>query len=68
MKKIILFFAITLFMSAFTFFQENPLFEVPKGWDQPAYDFSKNPLTQEKITLFSNWSCCQCYLPNRNVL
>lgn len=26
-------------------------FVIPKGWSQPAYDFSKNPLTEEGITL-----------------
>ena len=26
-------------------------FIVPKGWPQPAYDFSKNPLTEEGIAL-----------------
>lgn len=26
-------------------------FVVPKGWPQPAYDFSKNPLTEEGIAL-----------------
>lgn len=26
-------------------------FVIPKGWPQPAYDFSKNPLTEEGITL-----------------
>lgn len=27
------------------------LFEVPAGWPQPIYDFSKNKLTQEKVDL-----------------
>jgi cytochrome c peroxidase len=26
-------------------------FEIPKGWPQPVYDFTKNPLTQEGILL-----------------
>lgn len=29
----------------------NNLFSVPKGWQQPLYDFNKNPLTREKIEL-----------------
>lgn len=27
------------------------LFTVPRGWPQPAYDFSQNPLTVQKVTL-----------------
>ena len=27
------------------------LFSIPKGWAKPVYDFSKNPLTKEKIAL-----------------
>jgi cytochrome c peroxidase len=29
----------------------NALFVPPKGWEKPVYDFSKNPLTKEKIEL-----------------
>lgn len=30
---------------------EAPLFYIPKNWPQPVYDFSKNPMTIEKVTL-----------------
>jgi len=48
--KIILFFAVSF---AFFAFKEinNDLFVVPKGWAKPVYDFSKNPLTKEKIAV-----------------
>jgi cytochrome c peroxidase len=29
----------------------TPLFITPKGWEKPVYDFTKNPLTKEKIAL-----------------
>lgn len=33
-------------------FKSKPVkFEIPKGWPQPVYDFTKNPLTQEGILL-----------------
>jgi cytochrome c peroxidase len=43
----------TAWVSADRFlFRPKPVkFEVPKGWPQPVYDFSKNPLTQEGIAL-----------------
>jgi cytochrome c peroxidase len=30
---------------------EKALFSIPKNWPKPAYDFKKNPLTEEKILL-----------------
>ncbi len=34
------------------YFKPTPVkFQVPKGWPQPVYDFSKNPLTEEGILL-----------------
>jgi hypothetical protein len=48
-------------------------FSIPKGWPQPAYDFSKNPLTEEGIALGrklfydgqlskdGNFSCGACH-------
>ncbi len=30
---------------------DGPLFEVPSGWPQPTYDFTKNPLAREKVEL-----------------
>ncbi len=56
------------------FFKPTPVkFIVPKGWPQPAYDFSKNPLTQEgfelgkklfydgKLSKDGNFSCASCH-------
>lgn len=54
--------------------KEQSLFRVPKGWPKPAYDFKKNPLTEQKIEigrrLFydpilsrdSTTSCNSCHL------
>ena len=47
MKSAVLIFSF-LFLS---FYAEEKLFEVPKGWPQPVYDFSGNPLTKNKIEL-----------------
>lgn len=38
------------FLLAFTIVT-NPLLKVPAGWPKPAYDFSRNPLTKEKVLL-----------------
>ncbi|MES2004682.1 MAG: cytochrome-c peroxidase [Bacteroidota bacterium] len=56
------------------YFRPRPVkFIVPKGWPQPAYDFSKNPLTEEGIALGKqlfydtrlsrdgNFSCGTCH-------
>jgi cytochrome c peroxidase len=56
------------------YFKPKPVaFKVPKGWPQPVYDFSKNPLTEEGITLGKklfydgrlskdgNFSCGSCH-------
>jgi cytochrome c peroxidase len=41
-----------LVFSLLAFQQINDdLFRVPKGWSAPVYDFSKNPLSEEKIAL-----------------
>ena len=45
-------FAITIigtgWVSIGNAFKPKPVkFVTPKGWPQPAYDFSKNPLTEE---------------------
>ena len=43
---------LVLLLLAFTAFKKsNKLFTVPKNWPKPAYDFSKNPLSPEKIQL-----------------
>jgi cytochrome c peroxidase len=56
------------------YFKPRPVkFIVPKGWPQPVYDFSKNPLTEEGIALGKklfydgqlskdgNFSCASCH-------
>lgn len=56
------------------YFRPTPVkFKVPKGWPQPVYDFSKNPLTEEGIALGrklfydgrlsrdGNFSCGSCH-------
>ncbi len=51
MRKGVLFFCIMIFgLSAFISLKEAA-FVVPKNWPKPYYDFSKNPLTKEKILL-----------------
>lgn len=59
---------------AFTVFDKY-VFEVPKGWPEPAYDFKTNPLTREKIELGrvlfydpllsknNTISCASCHSP-----
>jgi cytochrome c peroxidase len=49
-KKIILFSIICLAFMAFKSLKDIT-FEVPKKWPKPAYDFTKNPLSAEKIEL-----------------
>ena len=74
MKKNLVFLVLLLLL--FTAFKRsNKLFMIPKDWPQPAYDFSKNALTQEKIqlgrilfyeTLLSKnntISCSSCHSP-----
>jgi len=56
------------------YFKPRPVkFTVPKGWPQPAYDFSKNPLTEEgfelgkklfydgRLSKDGNFSCGSCH-------
>lgn len=67
--------AIILLCFAFKAFQQTPIYlNVPKDWPQPAYDFSKNPLTEEGFQLGRNLfydpilsrdntiSCASCHL------
>jgi cytochrome c peroxidase len=55
-------------------FKPKPVkFIVPKGWPQPAYDFSKNPLTEEgfalgkklfydgRLSKDGNFACASCH-------
>ena len=54
--------------------KDHVLFQIPKGWPKPVYDFKKNPLTEQKIEigrrLFydpilsrdSTTSCNSCHL------
>ncbi len=51
MKKLIFSFVIlSVALSAYTIVSE-PLFNVPDNWPKPVYDFSKNPLSKERIEL-----------------
>ncbi len=43
--------AIFLGLICASFVASDHLFHVPENWPQPVYDFSKNPLTKEKILL-----------------
>ncbi len=49
-RKILLFFALSFAFFAFKEVNDD-LFVVPQGWVKPVYDFSKNPLTAEKIAI-----------------
>jgi cytochrome c peroxidase len=74
MKANLLFVFLFLLIAAF---KEggDVLFSIPKGWEKPTYDFSKNPLTKEKIELGrrlffdpilskdNSISCASCHLP-----
>ena len=51
MKKI-LSISILLFVALCAFqIAKEPLFSVPVNWPKPAYDFSKNPLSSQKVEL-----------------
>lgn len=51
MKKTLFLFAILCFiLSAYKTIDEH-LFYIPTGWPRPQYDFSKNPITTEKVDL-----------------
>lgn len=75
MKRLIVILAlIVIASSAFTIIDKY-VFEVPKGWPQPEYDFKSNPLTRQKIELgrvlfydpilSKNYaiSCASCHSP-----
>ena len=48
-KSIVIGSVVVLFCSFW--WLEQSLFYVPQGWSAPLYDFSKNPLTEEKVML-----------------
>lgn len=49
-KSLLLLIGICFTISGFTILKEK-LFYVPKDWPKPEYDFSKNPLTHDKVEL-----------------
>ncbi len=49
-KTVALFILFSLFLVAFRVINDID-FTVPENWPKPVYDFSKNPLTSEKIAL-----------------
>jgi cytochrome c peroxidase len=51
MKSLIAFFMLAFSSLMLSFSSDTPLFLTPKGWQKPLYDFTKNPLTKEKIAL-----------------
>lgn len=83
--RIVSFFIAVLLLSLCVFFtsytgdpKEEIKFVVPKGWPKPAYDFAKNPVTQEGFSLGkklffdpllskdSSTSCSSCHLQFTN--
>lgn len=48
MRRVIIIFIAFLFVA---FVAEVPVFFTPKKWPKPIYDFSKNPMSKEKILL-----------------
>ncbi len=50
MKRVFILTGVIVVLSAFITATKN-LFIVPKGWPKPVYNFSKNPLTEEKVAL-----------------
>jgi cytochrome c peroxidase len=78
MKKSYIVFVLFSLCVSFAFFSpktKTVKFIVPKGWPDPVYDFSKNPLTEEGFKLGSalfydpilskdnTISCASCHLP-----
>ncbi len=51
MRKLIVILCMLLAVGLISFRTEKMQLAVPKGWPKPVYDFSKNPLTQNKIEL-----------------
>ncbi len=75
MKKLIVLLLMVSFASSAYRLMDTVNFIVPKGWPKPEYDFTKNPLTTEKIALGralfydpilsrdSTISCATCHSP-----
>lgn len=75
MKKSLVFMCLIMVVLASFKLPDESLFKVPTNWPKPNYDFSKNPLTKEKIflgrTLFydpilsadNSISCSSCHSP-----
>ena len=75
MKKLIVLLLMVSFASSAYKLMDTVNFIVPKGWPEPEYDFTKNPLTTEKIALGralfydpilsrdSTISCATCHSP-----
>ena len=73
-KKWLVLYVSCLALCAFKIITQ-PLFEVPKNWPKPVYDFKKNPLTTNKIELGrelfydpilsknNQVSCASCHSP-----
>lgn len=73
-KKWLVLFVSCLVLCAFKIITQ-PLFEVPKNWPKPVYDFKKNPLTKQKVELGrelfydpilsknNQISCASCHSP-----
>ena len=73
-KSILLVLFIWISLTAFVGV-ENALFNIPAKWPKPAYDFSRNPLTAEKVELgralfydpilsrTNSISCASCHSP-----
>lgn len=73
LKVLLLGFTCTL-LFAFNY-EDKPIFNAPKNWPKPVYDFSKNPLTKNKINLGrvlfydpilsknNTISCASCHSP-----
>lgn len=75
-KKITSLLFLLFLISAFTESRQEEYFNIPQGWPKPHYDFSKNPLDENKIMLGralfydpilsrnNTISCTSCHLQN----
>lgn len=73
-NKVLVLIGLCIFLFAFTA-KEKALFEIPRNWPKPYYNFSKNKLTTEKILLGrvlfydpilsrnNTVSCANCHSP-----
>jgi len=51
MKKLLVFLTLLFFILAGFTIVNDPLFSVPSKWPEPKYDFTRNPLSAEKVEL-----------------